>query len=51
MWIGDYVRGKKGQEIKVGSEEDQVRAVEERSDVKLGVVERDDILGLVSQIK
>ncbi|KAL1598999.1 hypothetical protein SLS60_008145 [Paraconiothyrium brasiliense] len=45
------IHGKKEREIKFESEEDRVKAVEEHFGVKLGIVERDSILGLMSQIK
>jgi len=45
------IHGKKEREIKFESEDDRVKAIQEHFGVKLGVVERDSILGLVSQIK
>ncbi|KAL5404990.1 hypothetical protein PMIN06_011202 [Paraphaeosphaeria minitans] len=44
------IHGKKEREIKFESEEDRVKAIEEHFGIKLGVVERDSILGLVSQM-
>lgn len=45
------VHGKKEREIKFESEDDRVKAIEENFGIKLGIVERESILGLVSQIK
>jgi arylamine N-acetyltransferase len=45
------IRGKKEREMKFKSEEDRVKAIEEHFGVRLGVVERDSILGLASQIR
>lgn len=45
------VHGKKERVIEFESEDDRVRAIEEHFGIKLGRVERESILGLVSQVK
>lgn len=45
------VHGKKEKEIKLESEEERVKAIEEHFGIKLGQVERDGIKGMPSEIK